>query len=509
MPRAIAENAVHAASPHSTALPNLPLELLFQIFLLLTSASDVPDPQQHGVSVIPIILGQVCRTWRQAVTLSPALWSYLRVHTTSPDPNFIAKFEMCLERSHPHLLDIVVSTGTYGLKQWAPRTTYVFDRLAYYSKRWASMSIHYTGGSYEDNRCLGALQGFRELPYLHTLRLENMPNLPECFVHASSLKTLDAQLCRGFGASQFLSSSTKVFRALETLSIFGYRSTTFDVVEFLRTHPLISSMQIEMVDANQDMFNFPNTITPAPNLASLELKQSCHILCALDCPSLHTLGLTIQGINEDSPSIRGQEDDLPAFLARTPSLRVLKLQPVRPLTWLTDPLLAGSYIDHLDLKFIGGTTALLLACLSPYTLSTPVLSNLTSISLSFRPPDWNHFHFPRVEEFLYLLPRRSASGDIRSSAFPALERVNLSIALWSRPGSLNNDKDMKWYGRWRKIEDMVHPGAMTLRVTAPQEDWRSGVEIYDLGTSADTKEHSIVPKLKKGGRWMKLGSIFR
>ncbi|KAH8826393.1 hypothetical protein DL96DRAFT_1681465, partial [Flagelloscypha sp. PMI_526] len=506
-PNAI-DTAVQPSRASSASL--LPIELLFEIFMVAVSASDILDHQiGEGISMLPITLGRVSRIWRQAVVLSPIIWSFFRIHTGTPDRHLVPKFELCLERSQTCLLDIIVATGEKGLGDMAHLTTYIIDRLAFYSKRWVSITLHMgSQHSYYHRGCLESLDKPLKLSHLQTLRLNNATHLPKCFQEAPALKTLDIGFSWNYSAGLFPIPPPKAFQNLEVLSVAGKTLSTWEAVSFIQCHPSLRSLELDMavreLESNRP---HPGTTISLPNLTSIVLSGSCHILRALDCPNLQIIGLSTLETTDDSPRLDGLEHDLPAFLAKTPSVRILRHRLVTPLTWLQNPLTSGSLIEHLELEFSSRKTTLVLKGI-PVLLSPPVLSCLTSISLTFRPPDWFWFDFPIVEEFLQLLPRRNPPSVPRSSMFPTLEKVHVTIALQVRPEPYGKE-EVAWLVQWRKIQDTAFPGAMSFVVTIPKEGMQNDVEFIDPEMWLKVEEQPKATTTKKNrGRRMNFGSIF-
>ncbi|KAH8826387.1 hypothetical protein DL96DRAFT_1607853, partial [Flagelloscypha sp. PMI_526] len=258
-----------------------------------------------------------------------------------------------------------------------------------------------------------------------------------------------------------------------------------DATSFLQSHPLITSLTLETGTAEREQrLPWPNTPTSLPNLASLELKQACYVLRVFHCPKLQTLCLSTQQITGNSTQIHGLEDELPTFLARTPSLRTLRIQPTGHLDWLQEPLTSGSLIEHLDLGFSWPKrqASSRRSHVHPFNCFSTVM-----------------FYFSQVEEFLKLLPRRNSESTVRSAAFPALERVNLLIDLLYRPLPWRGEK-MEWI--------LVLPGAMNLKVTYPKEGRRKGDEVIDLEKWLRPEKPKVIGRKNRGQR-MSLGSIFR
>ncbi|KAH8826391.1 hypothetical protein DL96DRAFT_1710971 [Flagelloscypha sp. PMI_526] len=481
-------------SPHTIAVQSrpklhspipLPIELLFEIFLFAVSTLDVLDLQVgEGISMLPMTLGHVSRIWRQAATLSPVLWSFFRIHTGALDRHFIPKLEICLERSETCLLDLVVTTGDSELGDTPRITTYLFDRLAFYSQRWVSISVDFDGYRYSHPQCLESLQKPLKLLHLRTVRLYYVSYLPPCFKAALNVGTLDIRLSWSQAAAPFLPPLPAGFPALETLSVVG--AGTAEHEHYLR---------------------WPKTLT-LPNLVSLELKQSCYILHVFECPKLHTLCLSNNDISGDYPETAILDRELAAFLARTPSLQTFRHHPVTSIAWLKDQITSSSLLEHLDLKLPRRNVTLVLA-LMPVLHSPPVLSCLKSISLSFTLTNWFTFNFEIVEEFLRLLPNRDPTSTHCTSIFPAIERIQLSIALLSRPESYIKE-EMVWYHQWRNIEDTILPGAMSLKVAFPKDGVQNGVEVIDLEKwLGESQEQPNVAKRRSRARWLSFGSIFR
>ncbi|KAF7978175.1 hypothetical protein HWV62_1370 [Athelia sp. TMB] len=79
----------------------LPIEILQEIFML-----SVPHyPTVADYSVAPLLLGQVCRLWREVSRTTPMLWSVLRI-TETYRPELFERLVQWLERSGDCSLDL-------------------------------------------------------------------------------------------------------------------------------------------------------------------------------------------------------------------------------------------------------------------------------------------------------------------------------------------------------------------------------------------------------------------
>ncbi|KAF5355360.1 hypothetical protein D9758_006111 [Tetrapyrgos nigripes] len=160
----------------------LPAELLSEIFVHCLPRDRNPNCSQ---SEAPILLGRVCKTWRQVSLSTPYLWA--SIHIVIPiraSRSVILSWidarregvETWLGRSGS--LPLSISVTEYTLTSYGPRDDSVLEHIRLFldcvfrrSSRWHTVQLHL------DEDCTSVLSecwpwgGTKELPLLHTFKL--------------------------------------------------------------------------------------------------------------------------------------------------------------------------------------------------------------------------------------------------------------------------------------------------------------------------------------------------
>ncbi|KAH8799560.1 hypothetical protein DL96DRAFT_871015 [Flagelloscypha sp. PMI_526] len=394
-----------------------------------------------------------------------------------------------LDRSQNCLLDIHVLLGVH-LSLTSPLLT----ALIFHSRRWETIRLQLSDNSSSHEVSQKMDDPDIVLPHLRAAHFIKMYRVPRCFKKAPLLRHLDIRLLEGaYGIFKSLSGG---FRNLQILSIEQGRATEVDVLDCLTIHPQLLSF-IAGMTPHEIVRPTLVTMSVIPELVYLELRFSCRVLQNLQCPSLHSLHLTIDGSSQAGQLIDGLED-LPMFLSRSPCLKLLILYPANNLSWMWNPHLSGSVLEHLQLGFLDCSHDLSLHTISESAVYLPCL---TTMSLSFRSAVWEDMHLRTVQGVLGYLPKKESSS--RLNEFPSLEKINVRISLWGQ--NVRNEDAIVWIEKWRELKKSVLPGALSLTLALPREG-QGGFDVFDLDAWYDRLK---VEESLKGLRKVWIGLISR
>ncbi|KAH8112447.1 hypothetical protein DFH11DRAFT_492991, partial [Phellopilus nigrolimitatus] len=165
----------------STHLNNLPPDILFHIFgyCLETGPGHINKP---SASAAPLLLTQVCRTWREIANALPHLWTAIELHNTSKKSETRLSpetFLNCLGRWIKHSGDVPISIkfsymllpgqGTY--EDYCKEMGFIVDLLLTCQNRWNILDIYVEDFSVVQ-RLLDAMTNLDNAPQLRKCVLE-------------------------------------------------------------------------------------------------------------------------------------------------------------------------------------------------------------------------------------------------------------------------------------------------------------------------------------------------
>ncbi|KAH8799584.1 hypothetical protein DL96DRAFT_1720081 [Flagelloscypha sp. PMI_526] len=400
----------------ASSIQDLSGEILLQIFIYTAPTLDLPYPLDDPLTMTSLHLSQVSKTWRDLALQNPILWSTICIYAR----------ETALERSL-----------TSKLSMWLHRSRQLSSR---YPEGGGSVDFavpHHCDEEFDHKKALGPLNAPMELPSLRWASLRRFQEPPVCFNHAPNLEQIQIQLSflgGGTGAARVFYHS-EAMRHVRTVIIGNVPSSVVDVVEYLKSQPRILSFTVETEGRRSRV---RPTVAFVPNLVHLHLKLSCTILRFLDCPALESLHL-MSSAAQDDLSANGNPfpltgiNELPSFLARSPSLKYLQIDPMTSLLWLLDPRVAASSLEHLELSFFGGRRGV---CALPdfhqHHYLRLILPHLHTISLKF--PNWDitaKWPLRLVESLIWHLPVLEETGEKKmlSTVFPALVKLQVEVGL--------------------------------------------------------------------------------
>ncbi|KAH8799576.1 hypothetical protein DL96DRAFT_1564562 [Flagelloscypha sp. PMI_526] len=466
---------------HVPSIQDLPGEILLEIFIYTTPTPDLPYPPDDPLTLTSLHLSQVSRSWRNIALYTPILWSNICIYAreTALERSLLPKLSMWLHRSRHCLLDIRVRL--LALDEEIGRR--IFERLVRHSKKWRSVDFavpHHCDEEFDHKKLLESLNVPMELPSLRWVSLRRFQEPPVCFSYAPNLEQIQIQLSfldGGTGAARIFYHS-EAMRHVRAVTIGNAPSGLVDIIEYLKGQSRILSFTVE---TERRLGRLRPTVAFVPNLVHLHLKWSCNILRFLDCPALESLHLTSSPAQDDltasgHPFPLTGINELPSFLARSPSLKYLRIDPMTSLLWLLDPRAAACSLEHLELSFFGGRRGV---CALPdfhqHHRLRVTLPCLRTVSLKF--PNWDitaKWPLRLVEGLIWHLPmlRNIGGGMTISTVFPALEKLQVEVGLqelrkftvgWKRdwvklkrrvPASGTLDMKFFRYIRGQRVEDL-------------------------------------------------------
>ncbi|KIM40330.1 hypothetical protein M413DRAFT_73850 [Hebeloma cylindrosporum] len=156
---------------------NLPLDLWAQIFLLCLPDQDfiIPDPLQA-----PLLLCQVCSSWRTVATNTSFLWSNLSIRQSWRRHIWKSSLESWLTRSGNTFLQLDISITANNVDD------HIFKLIVSSAERWYHLRISVT------DQLLRSLLN-RRMPNLHTLEFSSTYPIASLVIpnaHIPSLKSV-------------------------------------------------------------------------------------------------------------------------------------------------------------------------------------------------------------------------------------------------------------------------------------------------------------------------------
>ncbi|KAL0951761.1 hypothetical protein HGRIS_008433 [Hohenbuehelia grisea] len=166
----------------------LPFEVLATIFIHCLPTAHFPVRSIHEA---PLLLGRVCKSWRDASMSTPRLWSAIHIagfpelQTRSGpyQPNWVGIHQRCLgmqawlERSGslPLHISIVASTPSHFMGPPPENSSELVQIARHFCHRWETLSLDCPK---KDLMMLGSL-GPEDVPVLQTLQLIEAPSSPQ------------------------------------------------------------------------------------------------------------------------------------------------------------------------------------------------------------------------------------------------------------------------------------------------------------------------------------------
>jgi hypothetical protein len=244
---------------HDHLIHKFPPEIASHIFIQYAPPSVCYDKEDRST---PLLLGAVCRKWRQLAWATPQLWSSLVVELTGPREHSLQLITEWLERSASLPLTI----------RFDDHSNHVYDSsevaniLNKHSARWYDMHLdipayhlHYLCGSSQGNilRRL-VLRHSTKFPVrrsnFSTFSMESKPCLTDLKLLGVGLRCVDI-----------------IWNNLTVASVFDIGVD--ECVELIRRAPLLQTLRLRGINTSSGIFPVPNTRILHPHLHSLELSR--------------------------------------------------------------------------------------------------------------------------------------------------------------------------------------------------------------------------------------------
>lgn len=233
------------ADAHAVQIRRVPVEILANIFMLCLPTHPGSDPKQA-----PLLLGQVCRSWRKISLSTPLLWSRIRIGKVGNEGERSGALRMWLERSG----DCPLSLHYRATKVYEDDAL-VWDAVIGCPDRWEHLDILCTDSTI---RKLFPTSGRSEgLPHLKSLRLHRCPDFGEPFQHFTDI--IDLASAPRFSRVNVISIQASYIRlpfAQMTKCDVEFEEMN-DCIALIHMLPRLVECEFRSVSTASDSINYP------------------------------------------------------------------------------------------------------------------------------------------------------------------------------------------------------------------------------------------------------------
>lgn len=274
-----------------TPIQRLHPEILAEIFTFCLSTNDV------GTNHAPLLLCNVCSSWRALAIMTPLLWTNLNLRFKSlVDSNMqsvVDGIHTWLGRSG--ILPLTIRLCYFGLEERFDKVLQVCDALSTYASRWKSLDVKVPGIAF------ASWPNLHAVPLLRTLRIRShFGGIP--FTSAPCLARVH------LSAAPITAIPHVPWHQLVELAITEWQ-TSDDILRLIAWCPLLDSIDVQIARSPPFSDSEPFRIRPVEHAVLKKIKfcfshDSYTILESLVVPGLKSLSLCdVTVINNRSSQI--------------------------------------------------------------------------------------------------------------------------------------------------------------------------------------------------------------
>ncbi|KAJ7592818.1 hypothetical protein C8J56DRAFT_483340 [Mycena floridula] len=322
----------------------LPEDMLREIFLNCLPSN---KPADIAITDAPLLLGRICRTWRELALSTPELWASIHVHFSQQfDPPRVQR--LC-DEAHAWISRSGTCPLTIGVtcRNQSPAANNFLDSLTKLSKRWRSIDI-------EAPR--------RWMSSVTSLSVADVPRL-EKFSHSeTTMLPMDTQFESFWQLLGILGGERLRDLSLENNQLKDPLSATLKInfAQLTRLH-LNAGPRFTLMNAADILGRSPNLISCHLSIA---VSRSTNVACSFEPVALlHLTSFTIDvtfSFRSQTPSVDVDFQaffsslDLPKLISFSPSIgsyiswiTLARASPVESLTLSLSDLVHQSVLEYL------------------------------------------------------------------------------------------------------------------------------------------------------------------